>query len=170
LFGALTGLAIVIVSVASVLLFGFVQGRAVAREFPNAIVLRTGRTADIREAMSRFHALFQFDAATTSIPLYFSLVADKEGIAFLSNATTVFARLAWSAVDNVQTTAVIERARVSNGIEIDTNSPEGSFRFSLVIVGRGLFGAFPKQVRELDSASEGLEALRRTARDLDNTR
>lgn len=169
LFGALTGLVIVIASVASVLLFGFIQGRRVAREFPNAIVLRTGRTPDVRETMSQFHQLFQFDAATTSIPWYFNLVADNEGIAFVGNATTIFARLVWSAIDDVQTVPVRERARVSNGLEIDENSPEGPLRLVLVIVGRGVLGAFPKTVREIDAASQGLEALRRTARNLDNT-
>lgn len=160
LFGAIAGLVIAFGLIGTVLVTNVVRGNRISSKFPDAIVLRSGSTRELRQTFTQFSELLHFDRSSTSLFGFFCIVADEAGIALWAGTDSSFANLSWASVASVKPTEVEEQVRESNGIEVVADSPDGQCRLPLMVLGRGALGAFPQTVGEVETLCSRLELLR----------
>lgn len=165
--GLYVGLAILVLAIVGLgAMEAIVEAKMarIANAYPDAIVVRSGRTPSVATMIPRLHAAAGFDAASTPIPLYFALVFDNELVSLRGDVDTQFASLPWSIIESIRAETLQENGRFRSGITLSVKSTDGSLGLSFVVVGRGPFGAFSQRMNDLEQLVPQLDALRASSR------
>lgn len=162
LFSALAGLVAIIIVYRALMV---TRDWRVHRQHPGAIFLSCVGGSSLEEVVDDALLSGAWPTAPTGIPLFFTFVADDYGLSIFGFSRSAYLAVEWGRVVSVTPTSIVDGFRSSRGIEVRIRGDTAEVGLPIIVLGGGLFGAFPKSRKSIEKLCTQMDDHRRASAD-----